>query len=106
MSLSRLSDQNVTEPVIRSYLYRDLLTYVNDLTKTGALQHDIALDEAYRPDLVSFRVYQTTELRWLVGLVTDIEDEAKPLPVGRSFRFPPIPFIRERIRHYAEGGGA
>lgn len=101
--LSRLSDLQIEDDVIRAYLYREILSAVAD-GSVASFPYEIKMDEAYRPDLVSFRVYGHTELRWLVCLLCSVEDEEEPLPVSSVVLFPNQTYIRDRIRHYAENG--
>lgn len=102
-NLSRLSDEQVTDPIIRSYLYRDILQAINNGT-TPVTEYEIKQDEYFRPDLVSFRAYGTTDLRWLIKLLCDVDDEEDPLPAGSNIYLPEPAFVRDRIRHFAEDG--
>lgn len=105
MTLSRLDNQQIIDPVLRSYLHRVVreksLTYDLDL-----ITHYIAVDEEYRPDLVSYRVYRTADLQWVITLVYGNEDPAAAMTPGREIRLPPLAWIREQIRHFASGGEA
>lgn len=103
--LSRLSDLQIEDDVIRAMLYSDVLAMVANLGNTDVISHEVRLDEQYRPDLVANRAYGNPVMRWVVSLVADVEDESEPLPVGVVLRFPSAAWIRERIRHYADGGG-
>lgn len=104
MTVSRISDEQVTDLVIRAYLYRHIIRALSR-GEVDTQAYEIKHDEKYRPDLVSYRVYGTTEARWLVKLLCGIEDEETALPIGTVVRFPPVGFVRERIRHFADGGG-
>lgn len=103
VALSRLSDMQITDVILRAYLYKDILTALRKQTVTST-PYEIKHDEKYRADLVSHRVYSTVNARWLVLLLCGIEDEESPLPVGTVVRFPPIGYVRERIRHFESGG--
>lgn len=100
---SRLSDLNIEDDIVRAYFYGDVLAYSQDKSKTDCTDRAVLLDEVYRPDLLAYRVYGNPDLRWLVSLVADVEDEADPLPVGQVLRFPPAAWLRERIRYYTDG---
>ena len=103
-TLSRLSDTQIEDVIIRSYLYQSILKAIEEQTiRTTA--YEIRHDELHRADLVSHRVYGTDEARWLVMLLCGIEDEEEPLPIGTEIAFPEVSFVRERIRHFSEGGG-
>jgi len=103
VTLSRLDNQQIADPIQRSYLHRVVrdksLTFDLDL-----ITHFIALDEQYRPDLVSYRVYKTPELQWMVTLIYGNEDPAAAMKAGTELRLPPLAWVREQIRHYANGG--
>lgn len=103
IGVSRLSDTQIEDVIIRSYMYRDILTAIRKETVTTTA-YEIKHDELFRPDLVSYRLYGTVSARWLVMLLCGIEDEESPLPVGTIIRFPPVGYVRERIRHFENGG--
>lgn len=104
MTVSRLSDTQISDVIIRSYLYRDILKAIRE-SKVDTTPYEIKQDEEYRADLVAHRVYGSIAARWLVLLLCSIEDEERPLPVGAVIRFPPAGYVRERIRHFENGGG-
>lgn len=104
MTTSRLSDTKIADPVIRSYLYMDIIKAIRN-NSVNCTPYEIKEDERYRPDLVSQRVYGSTSSRWLVKLLCGVEDEELPLPVGTTLLFPEAGYIRERIRHFENGGG-
>lgn len=103
-TLSRLSALNIEDDVLRAYLFSDVLAQAADESITDVTEYEICPDEQYRPDLVAFRVYGNADLRWVVSLVADVEDEADPLPVGSVLRLPYAAWLRERIRHYMDSG--
>lgn len=86
-------------------LYADVLALVAAPGQSDVIQHDVLPDEEYRPDLLAYRVYGNPVMRWVVSLVADVEDEAEPLPLGVTLRLPTAAWVRERIRHYEDGGG-
>jgi hypothetical protein len=95
--LSRLSDDNIPDPIIRHAMYRELLTS----DQTDWVTRSIATDEEYRPDIISYRLYGTPECRWLILLIAGVVDEIDPLPVGSSFLFPPKHEIRKKIKAFS-----
>lgn len=101
---SRLSDTQIEDPILRSYLYKDIITAIKNGTIT-TVEYEIKPDEQYRPDLASYRIYSTVACRWLIMLLCNVSDEEDPLPVASVVAFPDKTYVRERIRHYAEGGG-
>lgn len=100
----RLSDQSITDVVWRGLLYKKVIEYVK--TQSDVVYYEVRADEQYRPDLASSRIYHTKELRWLVVLVSNNDDEMSPLPVGFQIKLPPITEVRRMIREvkdqYAE----
>ncbi|MGL4895386.1 MAG: hypothetical protein ACRDCT_15130 [Shewanella sp.] len=104
MKLARISDMNIEDDIIRALLYRDILTYVATRSPKH-IEYEIKADELYRPDLVAYRVYGNLEARWIAMLICGVEDDEYPLPVATTLTFPDLVYVRERIRHYAAGGG-
>ena len=94
--LSRLSNQNVTDPIIRNAMYRDLLSS----DKTDWITRSIAVDEEYRPDIAAYRLYGTPECRWLITLVAGLTDELEALPVGIPLLYPPAHEVRKKIKEF------
>ncbi|MEC6832975.1 hypothetical protein VXS06_14505 [Photobacterium toruni] len=102
--LSRLSDLNIKDDILRADFYLIILRYMNSPDATG-IAHTIALDEAQRQDLVSYRIYKTPDLRWLVGLICGVDDESAPLEVGETYLFPSSMFIRREMRAFLNDQG-
>lgn len=94
--LSRLSDQNIEDPIIRNAMYRDLMASDKSDWTTRA----IAVDEELRPDIASYRVYGTVECRWVISLVAGVTDELEPLPVGVPQSYPPANVVRKSIKKF------
>lgn len=103
--LSRLSSLNIEDDILRSYLFAEVLAYSADVTSPEILEYEIRQDEVYRRDLAAYRVYGNADLRWVFSVVADVEDEADPLPEGVVLRLPTAAWLRETIRHFADGGG-
>lgn len=103
MSLSRLDNQLIEDPVLRSYLFR-VIKEKADSYDTSLVRHYITEDETLRPDLVSYRVYGTKELQWVVTLLSGNEDPGAEMTSGTEIRFPALSWIREQIRHFADDG--
>lgn len=99
--ISRLSDLNIEDDVLRADFYQRVLQYINSPNAEVTVRV-IRPDEEWRQDLVSSRLYATVELRWLVALICDVEDDADPLPVAESFKFPPSSWIRREMRRFID----
>ena len=97
---SRLSDLSIEDHIWRVKLYRKIRDYIR--LKKNLSYYEVKEDERTRPDLLSFRAYGYVELRWLVVLVANNDDEFSPLPVGYALPLPPIQEIRSLIREVRE----
>ncbi|MCG3884123.1 hypothetical protein I3271_05435 [Photobacterium leiognathi] len=102
--LSRLSDLNIEDDILRADFYLRIMRYIKSPEATG-IKHTIALDEPYRHDLVSYRIYKTVDLRWLVGLVCGVDDEAQPLEQGETYLFPSLIYVRREMRAFLDEMG-
>lgn len=100
MSISRLDDRSVADPIIRAYMHQAVVAKCNSYD-SDLIPHDIALDEIYRPDLIAHRVWGTVELRWVITRVCGQEDESEALPVGTTLFLPELAWIREQINIYS-----
>ncbi|MDC5753602.1 hypothetical protein [Vibrio europaeus] len=100
MSDPRLSDLSIDDHIWRVKLYRKIREYIR-LGKNLSY-YEVKEDEKTRPDLLAYRVYGYVDLRWLVVLVANNDDEFSPLPVGYRLSFPPIQVIRTFIREVRE----
>ncbi|MCG6387514.1 hypothetical protein K6U51_11825 [Vibrio fluvialis] len=99
--LSRLSDMNIEDDVLRAAYYQRVNEYINS-TDSSLSEYDLKEDEEYRPDLVSYRIYGTVELGWLVCLVCDLDDVAEPLPIGETIYLPEAAWVRRSMRQFMD----
>ena len=96
MTLSRLSDENIQSIVLRSMLHDEIRNYrAND-----AIRYVTRPDEAIRADLTAYRVYNNVDLMWCCQIVSGYDDLSLTQAVGVELLFPPITWIRDRIRYY------
>ena len=99
MSESRLSDMSIDDDVLRVSLYKKILSYLSDSDNSdNIITYEIKEDEQSRPDLLSYRVYSTVDLRWLVMLVTGNDDEFASVSAGYDIYLPPLSVVRSYIR--------
>ncbi|QFT40096.1 MULTISPECIES: baseplate wedge protein 53 [unclassified Vibrio] len=103
-NLSRLSDQNIADPVLRAHYYRNVIDYVNTVD-SDLKDYEIKLDESYRPDLVAFRALGDAQLAWLVLLVCEVDDSAESLPVGETIKLPKATWVRRSMREFMDTYG-
>jgi hypothetical protein len=100
VSFSNLDDRQIDDPIIRAYMRKVVLEMCNSYDE-NLTSHYVTSDEVYRPDLLSYRVYGTADLRWVVLLAGGVEDEAEGLAEGELLKFPPAAWIREQIRKFS-----
>ncbi|CAH0543005.1 hypothetical protein [Vibrio marisflavi] len=98
-SIPRLSDQNISDPILRAHYYKIVNDYINS-TSSELVTYIIQMSEEYRPDLVSYRVFGSKDLAWLVCLASDLDDTADPLPVGETIYMPTAAWIRRSMRQF------
>lgn len=102
--IPRLSDQNITDDIMRSHFYSVITDYLSD-TDAELSDYTIKTDEAYRPDLASYRHYGTKELDWLIMLVSDVIDPADPLTIGEKLSLPTSSWVRRTMRQFMNDYG-
>jgi hypothetical protein len=96
--LSRLSPLRINDSLIRGQFYREAMAGNSDWD-----HWEISEDEKLRPDLIALRVYKNIELVPLIIALAGIENPLDtPMEVGSTFQFPPVRWIRARIRHYEQ----
>lgn len=99
--LSRLSDMNIEDDILRASYYQQVNEYINS-TNSDLSEYDLKEDEAFRPDLVSYRFYGTAELGWLVCLICELDDVAESLPVGETIYLPEAAWVRRSMRQFMD----
>ena len=95
--LSRLSPYNIESPLIRAELYKEIRK-----GEDGWESYVVSPDEILRPELISYRKYRTDELKWVVLVVTGLDDYREALVSGESIDLPPVAWVRRRIRHWQQ----
>ncbi len=102
--LSRLSDQNITDDLLRAEFYRIVLSYMGTAGRE-VTTYTIKLDETYRPDLASYRAFGTKDLDWLICLICELVDPADELPVGEDIELPSAAWVRRAMRQFMDDMG-
>lgn len=105
MTLSRLSDLNISDPIYRAHYYQLVMAHVKEIGNTELQSYTLKPDETYRPDLVSYRVFGTPDLEWLISLVCDVPDPAEPLPIGLEIKVPSATWVRSSMRQFMDDMG-
>lgn len=101
MKLSRLSDRNIKDPIIRAIFYQRILEHVNK-GSSDLVTYTIKIDEEYRYDLASMRAFSTVDLDWLIALVAGNIDMSYPLPIGEPLKLPTASWIRQAMRDFID----
>ena len=102
--LSRLSDLNIEDPILRAHYYQRIIEHIES-PSSDLKVHEIKINEEYRPDLVASRAFGSKELAWLVGLCCDVEDPMDPLPVGEKIYMPQASWVRRSMRQFMDEMG-
>jgi Base plate wedge protein 53 len=63
--------------------------------------YQIAENDVMRPDLISYKVYQTTDYWWLILYVNDIHDPLNDIKSGQVIKIPNILDIFSFYKQYA-----
>lgn len=99
--MDRLSPYNITDDLVRGELYREIRSGAVYMAP-GWIEHTIQPDERLMPELVAYREYGTDALKWVVLIVAGLDDYREAMEVGAVLRLPPLVWIRQRIKHWAD----
>ncbi len=99
--MKRLSPYNITDTLIRGELYREIRDGADNLSP-GWVEHTVQPDERLMPELVAYREYGTDDLKWVVLIVSGLDNYRGELPVGEVLRLPPLVWVRQRIKYWAD----
>ncbi|WP_277268301.1 hypothetical protein [Pantoea septica] len=103
VTLSRYDDRNISDPVLRALLRQEVMKKCESSDQNLYVRY-VRPDEAYRPDLLAYRLWGVHELRWVVTLAAGLEDESEAMTIGQKLYLPPAVWIREMIRHFENDG--
>jgi hypothetical protein len=96
--LSRLSPYNITDPLIRNELYREIRN--GQTVNNGWTEYEIQPDERLRPELAGYRAYRSNEMKWVVLIAAGLDDVREALTEGVTIKLPSVTWLRERILYY------
>ena len=106
MNESRLSELNIEDAIIRASFYNRIQRYLsNPANNAELIKYTIKIDEKFRPDLISYRIYHDQNLDWLVALVCGIDDYRMPFPVGELIAVPSASWVRRNMREFMTEAG-
>lgn len=95
---SRLSPYNITDPLVRNELYREIRT--GQTLANGWTEYEIQPDERFRPELAGYRVYGSNDMKWIIMIAAGLDDMRGTLQEGVTIKLPGAAWIRERILYY------
>jgi len=94
--MDRLSPYNITDPLMRTELYREIRngdpswpTYI------------IQPNETLMPELTAYRYYGIEGLKWVVMIAAGLDEPRGAMEAGVELQLPPVQWIRQRIIYYA-----
>ena len=101
----RLSPHNISDPLIRVELYREIRDAQKDSAnrKNGNWgSYTIQISDALSPELVAHKSYGLDTLKWVVCIAAGLDNTRESLEIGTIIYLPKTTWLRERIKHYVE----
>ncbi len=93
--MNRLSPYNISDPLVRAYLYREWREGSTDWD-----QYELSLDEIAMPEKVALRYHGTPNTKLTVAVCAGLDDLRDTMQSAKVIALPSNTTIRERIRHY------
>ena len=99
----RLSPLNISDPLLRAELFREIRLAQTDVKYRGEAwgYYVVQPADALSPELVAWKVYGLDTLKWVVLIASGIDDSRESLPTGERIYLPSTAWLRERIKHYS-----
>ncbi|MFM7010468.1 MAG: hypothetical protein ACKO0Z_14245 [Betaproteobacteria bacterium] len=97
--MNRLSPYNISDPLVRAYLYREW--------REGSPnwdQYELSLDEIAMPEKVALRYHGTPNAKLTVAVCAGLDDLRDTMQPAKVVALPSNTAIRERIRYYEKLG--
>lgn len=101
---NRLSPLNITDPLLRAELLRDIRLaqldpkYRNEEWKSYTIQPGDYLS----PELIAWKMYSIDTLKWLVMVAAGLDDSRDVLESGRTVYLPSPVWLMERVQYYEQ----
>lgn len=93
--MNRLSPYNISDPLVRAYLYREWREGSQDWD-----QYELSLDEITMPAKVALRYHGTPNAKLTIAVCAGLDDLRDAMAAAKVLTLPSNTVIRERIRHY------
>ena len=98
----RLSPLNISDPLLRAELFREIRLAQTDRNRRGDSwgYYIVQPADTLSPDLVAWKAYGLDTLKWVVMAAAGLDDSRESLPAGERIYLPSTTWLRERIKHY------
>jgi hypothetical protein len=96
--MNRLSPDNISDPLRRSLLYKDIRAGDESWPT-----YEVQPDEILMPELTALRHYGLDSLKWVVMIAAGLDEPRDAMEAGISLQLPPIQWIRQRILRLMQG---
>ncbi|MDX5979629.1 hypothetical protein [Vreelandella alkaliphila] len=96
----RLSPSQLTDPLVRARLYRDIRRQTPRVSRKSWYSYTVAPGEVLMPELVAYRAYRSKRLKWVVLAAAGMTDYRLALEGGETLQLPSLEWLRDRLRYY------
>ena len=100
--ISRLSPYNINDDLLRVQLYREIRDAQNEFLQDGWTEYTVQPADILRPELISYKQYQTASLKWLILVAAGLDDMREALQDGAVLKLPTTTWVRLRIKYYMD----
>jgi hypothetical protein len=100
--ISRLSPENIVDELRRVPLYREIRERQGVATIDDWTEYEVQPNEELSADLISYNVYKTAELKWLILIAAKLDDMRGRIVAGTILVLPSKAWVRNRIKHYTD----
>lgn len=99
ISQDRLSPLNITDPLVRVELYREIRNAQAN-QQAGWSSYEIQPADSLMPELIAYKFYKLDTLKWVIMVAAGLDNPRERLTEGKTLYLPSTAWIRERIKHY------
>lgn len=98
----RLSPLNISDPLLRAELLRDIRLAQTDKKYRGDEwgYYTVQPADILMPELIAYKAYSVDTLKWVVMAAAGLDDSRDSLEAGTVIYLPSTLWIRERIKYY------
>jgi len=92
--------EQIDNVTYRSALYRDIRSQTPYVGDEHWFDYTINVGERLYPELIAHRIYSDKALKWVILVVTKLNDYRQPLLDGETITLPSQEWLRDRIKYY------